>query len=86
MAQNRLAILQATRDLTARGDLKMPRLMPLQNWPVFQAVWSTVTLIQNQLLVEVLTDAAMQEIRILESIYREDLPPKKNCLRQLQPL
>ena len=47
MAQNRLAILQATRDLTARGDLKMPRLMPLQNWPVFQAVWSTVTLIQK---------------------------------------
>jgi len=82
MAQNRLAILQATRDLTARGGFKdaqinaIAELAGISSGLVYRYFNS-----KNQLLVEVLTDAAMQEIRILESIYREDLPPKEKLFK-----
>jgi len=86
MAQNRLAILQATRDLTARGGFKdaqinaIAELAGISSGLVYRYFNS-----KNQLLVEVLTDAAMQEIRILESIYREDLPPKEKLFKAVTP-
>lgn len=82
MAQNRLAILQAARDLTARGGFKeaqvnaIAELAGISSGLVYRYFNS-----KNQLLVEVLIDAALQEIRILETIYAEELPSCDKLLK-----